>query len=80
MDSFFKKMRLNKMAKEDQTPQHQSISPTLATVLTLLIELHIFNPNQSSKSLAILKIHKNKNYFGSDIEFCTVSLLVMLKH
>ncbi len=26
-----------------------------------------------------LKVHKNENFFGSDFEFCTISLLVMLK-
>ncbi len=28
----------------------------------------------------ILKVHKNENFFGFDFEFCTVSLLVMLKY
>ncbi len=27
-----------------------------------------------------LKVHKNENFFGLDFEFCTVSLLVMLKY
>ncbi len=27
-----------------------------------------------------LKVHKNGNFFGSDFEFCTFSLLVMLKY
>jgi hypothetical protein len=27
----------------------------------------------------ILKLHKNENFFGSDFEFCPISLLVMLK-
>ncbi len=27
-----------------------------------------------------LKVHKNENFFGSDFEFCTISLLVMLKY
>ncbi len=27
-----------------------------------------------------LKVHKNENFFGFDFEFCTVSLLVMLKY
>ena len=25
-----------------------------------------------------LKVHKNENFFGSDFEFCTISLLVLL--
>jgi hypothetical protein len=29
---------------------------------------------------ASLKVHKNENFFGSDFEFCTFSLLVMLKY
>jgi hypothetical protein len=28
---------------------------------------------------SLLKVHKNENFFGSDFEFCTISLLVMLK-
>jgi hypothetical protein len=27
-----------------------------------------------------LKVHKNENFFGSDFEFCTISLLVMFKN
>jgi hypothetical protein len=27
-----------------------------------------------------LKVHKNENFFGFDFEFCTVSLLIMLKY
>ncbi len=27
-----------------------------------------------------LKVHKNKNFFGSDLEFCTISLLVLLRY
>jgi hypothetical protein len=27
-----------------------------------------------------LKVHKSENLFGSDFEFCTISLLVMLKY
>ncbi len=27
-----------------------------------------------------LKVHRNENFFGSDFEFCTISLLVMLKY
>ncbi len=27
-----------------------------------------------------LKVHKNENFFGPDFEFCTISLLVLLKY
>jgi hypothetical protein len=27
-----------------------------------------------------LKVHKNENFVGSDFEFCTISLLAMLKY
>jgi hypothetical protein len=27
-----------------------------------------------------LKVHKIENFFGSDFEFCTISLLVLLKY
>ncbi len=30
--------------------------------------------------LSSLKVHKNKNIFGSDFEFCTISLLAILKY
>jgi hypothetical protein len=29
--------------------------------------------------LSALKVHKNKNFFGFDFEFCTISLLVLHK-
>ncbi len=32
------------------------------------------------KKRGSLKVHKNENIFGSDFEFCTISLLVMLKY
>jgi hypothetical protein len=28
----------------------------------------------------LLKLHKIENFFGSDFEFCVISLLVMLKY
>jgi hypothetical protein len=30
--------------------------------------------------LKTLKVHKIENFFGSDFEFCTISLLVLLKY
>ncbi len=36
-------------------------------------------PNNRISSCS-LKVHKNDNFFGSDFEFCTISLLVMLKY
>jgi hypothetical protein len=30
--------------------------------------------------LGVLKVQKNDNFFGFDFEFCTVSLIVMLKY
>ncbi len=35
---------------------------------------------QLSQKKQNLKVHKNENFFGFDFEFCTVSLLVMLKY
>ncbi len=32
------------------------------------------------KSGNILKVHKIENFFGSDFEFCTISLLLLLKY
>jgi hypothetical protein len=29
---------------------------------------------------AVLKVHKNENFFGSEFEFYTISLLFMLKY
>ncbi len=31
-------------------------------------------------SKIVLMVHKNENFLGSDYEFCTISLLVMLKY
>jgi hypothetical protein len=30
--------------------------------------------------VSVIKVHRNENFFGFDFEFCTVSLLVMLKN
>jgi hypothetical protein len=38
-----------------------------------------FYPSQSRDTIP-LKVHKKDNFFGSDFEFCTISLLVMLKY
>ncbi len=32
------------------------------------------------KKLHLLKVHKIENFFGSEFEFYTISLLVMLKY
>ncbi len=37
-------------------------------------------PPADTQSPGTLKVHKNENFFGSDFEFCTISLLVMLKY
>jgi hypothetical protein len=34
-------------------------------------------PNEIKR---ILKVHKIENFFGSEFEFCTISLLVLLKY
>jgi hypothetical protein len=34
----------------------------------------------SSGKKNTLKVHKNENFFGSDFEICSISLLVMLKY
>jgi hypothetical protein len=33
-----------------------------------------------SNENVVFKVHKNENFFGSEIEFCTISLLVILKY
>jgi hypothetical protein len=38
------------------------------------------NPDPIQIRNPALKVHKNDNFFGFDFEFCTVSLLVMLKY
>ncbi len=35
---------------------------------------------QNIFDLFTLMVYKNENFFGSDLEFCTISLLVMLKY
>ena len=39
-----------------------------------------FNIKGRKSNKAVLKVHKNENFFGSDFEFCTISLLLMLKY
>ncbi len=36
--------------------------------------------NDSQRIVGDLKVHKIENFFGSDFEFCVISLLVMLKY
>jgi hypothetical protein len=36
-------------------------------------------PLTESRVHALLKVHKNENFFGFDFEFCTISVLVMHK-
>ncbi len=37
--------------------------------------------NQNKRTMIVaLKVHKIENFFGSDFEFCTISLLVMFKY
>jgi hypothetical protein len=36
--------------------------------------------NCLSMEVITLKVHKIENFFGSDFEFCVISLLVMLKY
>jgi hypothetical protein len=36
--------------------------------------------SQSDQLTDCLKVHKNANFFGSDFEFCTSSLLFMPKY
>jgi hypothetical protein len=36
--------------------------------------------SKTRKRFHTLKVHKIKNFFGSDFEFCVISLLLMLKY
>jgi hypothetical protein len=36
--------------------------------------------DRPSDYLYMVKVHKTENFFGSDFEFCTISLLVKLKY
>jgi hypothetical protein len=38
------------------------------------------DPDSDPDPQHCLKVHKNENLFDSDFEFCTISLLVMLKY
>ncbi len=46
--------------------------------VTIMAELDEWRGVVTSKDS--LKVHKNKNFFGFDFEFYTVSLLVMFKY
>ncbi len=35
---------------------------------------------KSGDTALSLKVHKNENFYGFDFEFCTISLLVLLKY
>jgi hypothetical protein len=38
------------------------------------------NAKKLPRHFLSLKVHKNENFFGSDFERCTFSLLVLLKY
>ncbi len=40
----------------------------------------LLHENLSPPLYSTLKVHKIENFFGSDFEFCVISLLVMLKY
>ncbi len=50
--------------------------------MNLLDGVHAILAFQTDEIIAklSLKVHKNENFFGSDFEFCVISLLVMLKY
>jgi hypothetical protein len=53
--------------------------------IVMSVPVSIVNSREQSHpfekmSLQTLKVHKNKNFFGFDFEFCTISLLVTSKY
>jgi len=50
---------------------HESYSPILFMKKT---------QSRKSRGTVPLKVHKIENFFGFDIEFCVISLIVMLKY
>jgi hypothetical protein len=44
-----------------------------------LFRLKVAN-HEPVRDLCRLKVHKIENFFGSELEFCTISLLVLLKY
>ena len=50
-------------------------------ILRLMIEsMGEIKRKDTDTNFFYLKVHKIKNFFGSDFEFCTISLLVLLKY
>jgi hypothetical protein len=63
---------------------HKFISPTYVICYLLLpcilLKEKMLTLNEFGRTLRCLKVHKIENFFGSDFEFCTISLLVMFKY
>jgi hypothetical protein len=49
-------------------------------LLSIYFSCQFYVDYNSSGMVVDLKVHKNENFFGSDFEFCTISLLAMLKY
>ncbi len=52
---------------------------SIVTTVYLYIQYTVANEKCDSH-VCLLKVHKIENFFGSDLEFCIISLLVMLKY
>ncbi len=44
-----------------------------------IVDTNVYRDRKTFNLNRNLKVHKIENYFGSDIEFCVISLLFMLK-
>jgi hypothetical protein len=49
-------------------------------IIRLIIIILLMRISYTSEIGNSLKVHKIENFFGSDFEFCVISLLVMLKY
>ena len=63
---------------------HNLFSDRIQTFIDEIAEFGTKRWHQLASSRACickrLKVHKIENFFGSDFEFCTISLLVMFKY
>jgi hypothetical protein len=66
------------------------IAPSYSMRITITVARELLLPGAGDPALlhavittllhASLKVHKIENFFGSNFEFCVISLLVMIKY
>ncbi len=74
------KLCFNGSGIDNEDTTEAKANESSGTVLTHMMQARMDNGHTLQNRKVGLKVHKIKNFFGSDFEFCTISLLVLLKY